>query len=124
MHDIEAISFDLDDSLWAIAPVIIRAEKIMHQYMDVHFPAVTKRFDADGLRQVRESVSERYPHLAYDLTAMRQLSLVDQSGWQSGNSLALIVSSVGNSEGEVRTAYSYNGDSDSAPRLYVEFVLE
>ena len=93
MHDIEAISFDLDDSLWAIAPVIIRAEKIMHQYMDEHFPAVTKRFDADGLRQVRESVSERYPHLAYDLTAMRQLSLevmLKESGYETHHSESLM----------------------------------
>ena len=30
MQEIRAISFDLDDSLWAIMPVIMRAEQVLH----------------------------------------------------------------------------------------------
>ncbi|MFT5113727.1 MAG: 2-haloalkanoic acid dehalogenase type II [Parasphingorhabdus sp.] len=93
MENIKAISFDLDDSLWAIAPVIIRAEKVMHEHMRQHFPAVTDRFDADGVREMRARVNERYAHLAHDLTALRQMSIemmLEECGYDRNHSEPLM----------------------------------
>jgi hypothetical protein len=42
--------------------------------------------------------------------------IVDRNGWDSGNSLAIIISGSG-----VRTAESYDGSASSAPKLFVDF---
>ncbi len=45
--------------------------------------------------------------------------LVDRSGWQAGNSLALIISGTGE-----RTAESYDGSSSQAPLLHIVFQAD
>ncbi len=74
MNAIRAITFDLDDSLWAIAPVIMRAETEMHRHMLQHFPDITDRFGLHDLRVHRTRVMEAHPHLSHDLTEVRRLS--------------------------------------------------
>ena len=57
-------------------------------------------------------------HQSPDLSAVVQ-EIVDQGptgGWCGGNAMALIMTGTG-----VRTAESYNGESDSSPQLYVEW---
>ena len=49
-------------------------------------------------------------------------NVIDQSGWNSGQDITIILRSEGNVEGQVRRAYSYNGSSQAAPRLYIEYV--
>ena len=50
-----------------------------------------------------------------DLTAIVQ-EIVNRGGWSSGNSMAFIITGSGN-----RVAESYNGESDEAPLLHIEF---
>ena len=38
MKQVRAISFDLDDTLWAIWPVIDRAEAVLHEHIEVRYP--------------------------------------------------------------------------------------
>jgi len=40
MKHIQAISLDLDDTLWAIWPVIDRAEVVLHQHISEAFPLI------------------------------------------------------------------------------------
>lgn len=75
MDDIQAITFDLDDTLWPIAPVIERAETALHDWFQRHHPEVTDRFDPAAMRDVRERIGEASPELAHDLTRLRQLAL-------------------------------------------------
>lgn len=72
---IRAITFDLDDTLWPVAPVIERAERAMHAWLEDHCPEVTAEFDVDGLRALRERIGEEQPHLAHDFSALRRRSL-------------------------------------------------
>ena len=51
-----------------------------------------------------------------DLSAVIQ-EIVDRPGWESGNGLVLIVTGSG-----YRQAYTYDGDRQKAPLLYVEYV--
>ena len=45
--------------------------------------------------------------------------IVNRPGWSSGNSLVIVFSGIGE-----RVAESYNGDTNGAPLLHVEFVPE
>lgn len=40
----KAILFDLDDTLWPIAPVILQAEQTLHAWLQAHAPRVAERF--------------------------------------------------------------------------------
>ncbi|GJL83754.1 MAG: hydrolase [marine bacterium B5-7] len=77
MREVHAISFDLDDSLWAIMPVILRAEQVMHERLAERFPEITRRYDFEAVRLVRMQVVEKHPHLAHDLSELRRLCFVE-----------------------------------------------
>jgi putative hydrolase of the HAD superfamily len=69
---IRALTLDLDDTLWPIAPVIARAEQAMGTWLAAHAPA-TAALTAGGLalRRLRAEVEREHPELAHDLSALR-----------------------------------------------------
>jgi HAD superfamily hydrolase (TIGR01509 family) len=72
----KAILFDLDDTLWPIAPVIIQAEQAMHTWLTHHAPRVARQFTIDALRQARLALLARRPEFHLDLGALRRAGLV------------------------------------------------
>ena len=84
MKALRAISLDLDDTLWAIWPVIERAEKALHDHICKAFPRIAEAQDAADLRLQRTEFYEQRPDLAHDLTELRRLSfelLLDRHGY-------------------------------------------
>jgi len=73
---LRAILFDLDDTLWPIAPVIVEAEKTLYAWLRRHAPRVTERFTIDSLRQARLALLARQPEFGIDLGALRHAGLV------------------------------------------------
>lgn len=83
----KAVLFDLDDTLWPIAPVILEAEKILYAWLGQHAPRVAERFTVDSLRQARLELLANRPEFAIDLGALRQAGLVaafEQAGEDAG----------------------------------------
>lgn len=72
----KAILFDLDDTLWPIAPVIIQAEKDLHAWLASHAPRVAERFSIDNLRHARLELLARQPEFHLDLGALRRAGLI------------------------------------------------
>ncbi|MBN8742308.1 MAG: HAD family hydrolase [Lysobacterales bacterium 69-70] len=72
---IRAISLDLDDTLWPIAPIVQRAEQRLHDWLLQHCPPVAAAYPIAGMRALRERIAEENPQLAHDYTAQRKLSL-------------------------------------------------
>lgn len=72
---IRAISLDLDDTLWPIEPVILRAEERLDAWLKQHCPESAKQFPIMAMRELRERISAEHPHLSHDFTAQRMLSL-------------------------------------------------
>jgi HAD superfamily hydrolase (TIGR01549 family) len=70
-----AITLDLDDTLWPIAPVIARAEAALNDWMLVHAPNTAALYPVATMRSLRDAVALANPHLAHDFTAQRKLSL-------------------------------------------------
>lgn len=68
---ISAITLDLDDTLWPIAPVIAHAEHTLHDWLRRHAPRTAALHDVAALRRVRDEVAQERPELAHDLTAIR-----------------------------------------------------
>lgn len=72
---LRAISFDLDDTLWPVGPVLRRAEQRMHAHLRRHHPQLARRFDLHGMLALRERVLDEHPELAKDVTRLRQAVL-------------------------------------------------
>jgi HAD superfamily hydrolase (TIGR01549 family) len=72
----KAILFDLDDTLWPIAPVIRQAEASLHQWIADHAPRVSERFSIEHLRQARLALLAAQPKFHLDLGALRRAGLV------------------------------------------------
>jgi putative hydrolase of the HAD superfamily len=74
MH-IRAISLDLDDTLWPVAPAILGAERQLDDWLRRHHADVAAAWPIAALRELREQVSAERPDLAHDYTAQRMLTL-------------------------------------------------
>lgn len=75
MHQIRAITLDLDDTLWEIAPVIRRAESELWLWMQQNRPAVCERFTAEAVVELRDQVIEEYWEHTHDFRFLRRMAL-------------------------------------------------
>jgi 2-haloalkanoic acid dehalogenase type II len=72
---VRAITFDLDDTLWDIWPIIVRAEQRLHDWLTQHYPRIPERFTALDLRQLCGEVAATKPLIAHDRTLLRKEAL-------------------------------------------------
>jgi len=69
---IQCLTFDLDDTLWECAPVIIRAETIFFEWLEQHFPQIATDFDMTSLTAHRCEVFAGFPNMSHDFSWLRQ----------------------------------------------------
>lgn len=72
----KAILFDLDDTLWPIAPAILQAEQNLFGWLREHAPRVAQQFTIDSLRQARLELLARQPEFQLDLGKLRRAGLL------------------------------------------------
>lgn len=72
---IRALTLDLDDTLWPIEPVVLRAEAELDAWLAQHCPEVAAAWPIEAMRELRTRVHADNPELAHDFTALRKLSL-------------------------------------------------
>lgn len=71
MQDIRTITLDLDDTLWAIAPVIARAESALRDWFREYHPRIPEMFTRKQAIELRARVFASNHERAHDLTFMR-----------------------------------------------------
>lgn len=71
MHNITTICFDLDDTLWDMAPVIPRAEQRLHDWFRTHFPRVAELYSPTRMCDLRVHYAKSFPELRHDLSELR-----------------------------------------------------
>jgi HAD superfamily hydrolase (TIGR01509 family) len=74
------LSFDLDDTLWPVAPVIAAAESELLSWLRVRYPQTVSGHSIESLRDLRAEVARRYPEHGHDLTFLRHRALKDLFG--------------------------------------------
>lgn len=75
MQGIRTITIDLDDTLWPISPVIMRAERALYAWLHEHYPRITARYSERDLLQRRLDVVAEFPDKSHDFTFMRRTVL-------------------------------------------------
>lgn len=72
---LHALTLDLDDTLWPIAPVIERADRAMHDWLETNCPEVAQSLPMPAMRALRDRVFGAHPHLNHDYTELRLICL-------------------------------------------------
>lgn len=69
---IKLITLDLDNTLWDIEPIIIRAENALKQWLQQQSPELAENFHWDGLRAEIKAIRQQHPEIAHHPTEMRK----------------------------------------------------
>lgn len=69
---IKLITFDLDNTLWDINPVIIAAEKRLRNWVAEQVPEAVAHLEMDQLKQVYKKIREEHPELLHHPTNFRK----------------------------------------------------
>jgi putative hydrolase of the HAD superfamily len=75
MLDVRAIAFDLDNTLWDVEPVILRAEQRWFEWLQQHCPRIAESLSIVDLRAARLRIAAEEPHRAHDFTYLRIASI-------------------------------------------------
>jgi len=68
---IKCITFDLDDTLWACSPVLIKAEKACYDWFSQYYPKITTTYNESQLFESRQQYMQTHPEQMFNFTASR-----------------------------------------------------
>ncbi|MEH6591175.1 MAG: HAD family hydrolase [Halioglobus sp.] len=69
--DIKVITFDLDNTLWDVEPVLLKAEAAQREWLLENRPGTIEHYDHDALWEFKKSVWKRHPELAHQISQIR-----------------------------------------------------
>jgi 2-haloalkanoic acid dehalogenase type II len=75
LADVDAVIFDLDDTLWDVGPVILRAEHAMMSFLAERYPRVVRRHTLETMRDVRARMAIEHANMRHDFTWLRLRAL-------------------------------------------------
>ncbi len=79
LSNVRAIAFDLDNTLWDVEPVLLRAEARLYSWLQEHCPRITQHLSAEQMREARLDLARREPHNAHDFTYLRTAALAEHA---------------------------------------------
>jgi putative hydrolase of the HAD superfamily len=72
---VRAVCFDLDNTLWDVWPVIVRAEQKMYEFLAQRYPRVVASLTLEMMRAAREQTAAAHPQMRHDFTFLRKQTL-------------------------------------------------
>lgn len=76
MHEVpQAITLDLDDTLWSVQPALDRADQATDAWLREHYPAIANAWPVDAMQALRARIASEREDLAHDVSAQRRLVL-------------------------------------------------
>lgn len=72
---IKLITFDLDNTLWEIDPVIVKADHAMRHWIEQHVPEAVAQLELQPFKSLRQQVVEQHPEIAHKPTFLRKKML-------------------------------------------------
>jgi putative hydrolase of the HAD superfamily len=75
MQDLRVITMDLDDTLWDVMPVILRAEAALEAWLAEHYPRIPEQFPRARTVELRAEILGRHADRAHDLTFLRKQTI-------------------------------------------------
>lgn len=75
MNSTLVLSFDLDDTLWAVEPVMTAAEAAMLAWLQERHPEIMRVHDRESMRALRQGIAAQFPERSHDMTFLRHRAL-------------------------------------------------
>lgn len=75
LTSVGVLTFDLDDTLWDVRATIGRAEQVLHEWLDEHFPQVSQAFGPADIRRLCVEVARARPDWAHDRGLVRRQAI-------------------------------------------------
>ena len=92
MSKIRLITLDLDNTLWDVDSIIIKAEQDMVQWLTDHVPDSLVHYHPDSLTDIRDAVYAAHQQQGHDLSFMRKQVLFEvmrRTGLNDGQARAM-----------------------------------
>ncbi len=89
---IKVITFDLDDTLWEVTPVLIRAERRVLEWLEQHCPELSQRFSIQAMRAMRMELVKSRPDLVHQISEARRFIMqtaMERAGTNSTRAASL-----------------------------------
>jgi len=123
LSKIQAITLDLDDTLWPVWPTIARAEVVLQDWLTLHAPQTALLCsDADHKKRIRAEVNQRHQDKAHDLSFLRHES-IRQSLIRAGDSPHLADEAFEVFFAERQNVTLYDGVQQALERLAARYPL-
>jgi 2-haloalkanoic acid dehalogenase type II len=74
-RSIRAVTLDLDDTLWPCEPTLLRAERLVLEWLTERAPEVFAPWSIERLRERRMAIHAARPELKHDFITIRRLAL-------------------------------------------------
>jgi putative hydrolase of the HAD superfamily len=75
LESVRAICFDLDNTLWDVEPVLLRAERILADWLHHRYPKISQAFPPAAMVEARAALLREQPHQGHDFTFLRRESI-------------------------------------------------
>lgn len=79
LQGVRAIAFDLDNTLWDVEPVLLRAEAILAGWLKQNCPRIAQQLSTEDMRLARAALARREPHNAHDMSYLRLTALQEHA---------------------------------------------
>ena len=123
LSKIQAITLDLDDTLWPVWPTIARAELVLQEWLTLHAPQTAQLCsDAEQKKCIRAEVNQRHADKAHDLSFLRHES-IRQSLIRAGDSPHLADEAFDVFFAERQNVTLYDGVQQALERLATRYPL-
>ena len=123
LSKIQAITLDLDDTLWPVWPTIARAEVVLQDWLALHAPKTAQLCsDADMKKRIRAEVNQRHADKAHDLSFLRHES-IRQSLIRAGDAPHLADAAFDVFFAERQNVTLYDGVQQALERLAARYPL-
>ncbi|MCV6609726.1 MAG: HAD-IA family hydrolase [Amphritea sp.] len=89
---IKCITFDLDDTLWAVDPVISQANRTLYSWLSENAEAFVKCHQLSDFESLKQQALQRYPEIGHSVTQirLRQLEIgLEQAGYSKEEAEAI-----------------------------------
>lgn len=123
---IKAISFDLDDTLWPLLPVIIKAEQKTNAWLKKNYPAASRLIQSDSMLKIRNRLIRENPKLVYQLSNLRSHVLSElglEAGFSKEDSEKMAKDSFEIFFEERNKVSLYDGAEETLKALKDKFIL-
>jgi putative hydrolase of the HAD superfamily len=123
LSKIQAITLDLDDTLWPVWPTIAKAEEVLQDWLHVHAPQTARLCsDLEVKKRIRDEVNRRHADKAHDLSFLRRES-IRQSLLQAGDATHLADPAFEVFFAERQNVTLYEGVQSALERLATRYPL-